>query len=90
MKPKAIPREKRLAIQKFVAEHEDCRVIFGPTWRAWSVIVIGLDVRTNEQLLIGRPRTQEAANNLLSSASRMVSALERGKAVEREKRRNGK
>ena len=80
-----LPRKKRLAIQEFVAKHEDCRVVFGPMWRAWSVVVMGFDFSTSKHLLIGRPRTQEAANGLLNRASRMVTALEQCKAVERAK-----
>jgi hypothetical protein len=80
MKPKAIPREKRLAIQRFVNEHEQCRVILGEVWRAHTVYVVGYDHATSQRLLVGRPRTPEAARELLSRVQTFVSVLNQIKA----------
>ena len=79
MKPKAIPREKRLAIQRFVNEHQECRVILGERWRAHTVYVVGWGGATSQRLLIGRPRTPEAAAQLRSSVETFVSVLNQKK-----------
>ena len=75
MKPKAIPREKRLAIQRFVDTHEQCRVILGEVWRAHTVYVVGYGPATSKRLLVGRPRTPEAASELRSNVETFVSVL---------------
>lgn len=82
MKPKAIPREKRLAIQRFVSEHEQCRVILGEVWRAHTVYVVGNGRRTSQRILVGRPRTPENAVDLRDRVATFVSVLQQ-KAAKR-------
>ena len=79
MKPKAIPREKRLAIQRFVNEHEQCRVILGEARRAHTVYVVGNSPATSHRILVGRPRTAEAARALQDRVQSWISILPKRK-----------
>lgn len=76
-----IPRPKRIAIQQFVAAHEDCRAIIGERWRALTVYVLGNDYSTSKRILIARPRTDEAAREVFDHVNRFVRGLELQKRV---------
>jgi len=76
MKPRALPRKKRVAIQRFVTDHTDCRVILGEVWRAHTVYVVGWSYATSERLLVGRPRTEEATRELRDRVATYVSVLQ--------------
>lgn len=88
---KNLPLKTRRRIQEFVATHEDCRVVFYRSHRRTQpVYLLGTIGRSLADELLGRPRTQEAADELHGRASVMVAALERGKAVQRAKREANK